>query len=120
MSKYILVIDDDEGIRDGLTALLQDEGYHVTAVENGKKALDILASGPFPAVIILDLMMPVMDGAQFCAERSKCPRISSIPVILLTASSLSNQTMTLPVSHWLRKPIEIENFLNLVQRESAA
>src|SRR5579862_4602951 len=65
----ILIVDDDPDIRDSLKEVLEDEGYEVNGVANGREALDYLRKSPRPCVILLDLMMPVMDGWQFRREQ---------------------------------------------------
>ena len=80
----ILIVDDDPDIRDSLKEVLEDEGYEVNGVANGREALDYLRKSPRPCVILLDLMMPVMDGWQFRKEqkqirRSPTSRSSSSP-----------------------------------------
>ena len=77
----ILVVDDDPDIRDSLREVLEDEGYDVSCVGNGREALDHLkAASPRPCVILLDLMMPVMDGWQFRKEQKQLePEIAEHP-----------------------------------------
>src|SRR5215510_8699670 len=64
-TQRVLVVDDDQDIRDALCELLRDEGYEAIAVANGEEALTYLKGGNLPCVILLDLMMPVMDGWEF-------------------------------------------------------
>src|SRR5205814_8831977 len=84
----ILVVDDDPDIRDSLREVLEDEGYDVSCVGNGREALDHLkAASPRPCVILLDLMMPVMDGWQFRREQKKLePELANIPLVVITAT----------------------------------
>jgi two-component system chemotaxis response regulator CheY len=79
----ILMVDDDPDIRDALRGILEDEGYSVEEAANGREALTLLEKVT-PCVILLDLMMPVMDGFQFLEAVSGTPR-ASLPVIVLTA-----------------------------------
>ena len=75
----ILVVDDDPDIRDSLREVLEDEGYEVACVGNGREALDHLkTANPRPCVILLDLMMPVMDGWQFRKEQKQDAEIAGI------------------------------------------
>lgn len=84
MHNKILVVDDDPNIREVLGVLLSSEGYDVTEAENGQMALDIVFSGANPDVVVLDIMMPDMDGIEVCRRiRQK----SSVPVLFLTAKS---------------------------------
>jgi len=82
----ILVVDDEEHIRRILKFQLERKGYDVICAENGKKGLQI-ARSKMPDLIILDLMMPLMDGFEVCAELKEEFRTSQIPIIMLTAKS---------------------------------
>jgi CheY-like chemotaxis protein len=82
----ILVVDDDLDIRETLADALETRGFDVIAAANGLEALKIIRSmATPPSVILLDLMMPVMDGYAFLEERKKDPRLSSIPLAIVTA-----------------------------------
>jgi CheY-like chemotaxis protein len=84
----ILVIDDDDGVREAMVSILQVMGYFVASAINGKEALDYLRDAATPDLIISDLAMPVMDGRQFRREQVKDPRLAKVPVdvdILLAA-----------------------------------
>ena len=82
----ILLVDDDDDIREALEELLSDAGHSIMTAGNGRQALDLLATEPLPALILLDVMMPVMDGYEFLHEQRKDARIAAIPVVVLTAS----------------------------------
>jgi CheY-like chemotaxis protein len=85
----LLVVDDDPAIRETLADLLQDEGYVVMTAINGKEALTRLRAGSArPCVILLDLMMPVMSGAEFYAEMRSDPALADIPVVVISAEPL--------------------------------
>jgi len=79
-------VDDDADIREALEELLADSGYSVMTAGNGRQALDLLADEPLPSVILLDMMMPVMDGYEFLEAQRNDQRLASIPVAVLTAS----------------------------------
>jgi CheY-like chemotaxis protein len=81
----VLVVDDDPDIREALTMLLEAEGFQAIAVANGREALDHIATHPHPCLIILDLMMPVMDGWQFLEAKRTCRRLDGVPVIVCSA-----------------------------------
>jgi CheY-like chemotaxis protein len=85
LSRTVFIVDDDRDIREDLGQLLRDEGFAVEAAWNGAEAMKRLQGGLRPDVIILDLMMPVMDGVTFRGELKKQTELSSIPVIGLTA-----------------------------------
>src|SRR5262245_54428513 len=82
----IMVVDDDVDIRDALSDMLDDFGHPVVTARNGREAIDQLQSDPLPSLILLDLMMPVMDGYEFLEAKRKDARIASIPVAILTAA----------------------------------
>ena len=83
----ILLVDDDADCREMLADLLSNEGYMVVSAANGRQALDYL-SGSTAALIILDLMMPVMSGWEFLAQQKRDDRVRSVPVVVVTGSRL--------------------------------
>ena len=107
----ILVVDDDDDIRDALVGLLRDAGHPVVEAMDGRQALE-LARSSLPRVILLDLMMPVMDGYEFLAERAKHDALVGIPVVVITASG----TRTVPGAHSvLHKPFNVDDLLDAVK-----
>jgi len=84
----VLIVDDDEGTRELLRRLVEAEGWKVSEAENGRVALDSLQTC-IPSLILLDLMMPVMDGGQFAVELRKNPEWRNIPVVVITGQDLS-------------------------------
>jgi CheY-like chemotaxis protein len=84
--QWILVADDDIDIREAVTEALELSGYQVVAVENGKSALEKLDAGLRPALILLDLMMPVMDGLSLLQTLRARPELAPLPVIVFTAA----------------------------------
>lgn len=103
----VLVVDDDRNAVDILNRLLQKEGFQVACATGGREALAILAAQPID-VVLLDVMMPEMDGFQVCAALRADDRIRDIPVILLTAKDDMEtrlEGMRLGVSEFLTKPI---------------
>jgi two-component system response regulator MprA len=81
----ILIVDDDADIRDSLQEFFEDEGFRVVTAANGAEALTRLRSGDVPAVIILDLLMPVMDGNEMYEQLQADPALSQLPVIVSTS-----------------------------------
>src|SRR5262245_15369306 len=81
----VLVIEDDADTREAVSDFLEREGFEVEAVENGHLALESLRSRDAPRFILLDMMMPVMDGWSFRRQQRADPQLSSIPVIVVTA-----------------------------------
>ena len=85
-ARRVLVIDDDDEVRDALAELLESEGFQVEKASNGREGLELLRHEPPPAVIVLDLLMPEMDGWQFCEEQASDPSIRGIPVLIVSAT----------------------------------
>jgi two-component system chemotaxis response regulator CheY len=84
-ARCVLVVDDERDLREGIAECLELEGYLVKQARNGREALD-LAAASTPAVILLDLMMPVMSGWQVMEALRTNPKLSAIPVIVISAS----------------------------------
>jgi len=82
----VLVVDDDADIREALVEALSIHGYKVAEATNGAEALSYLRTHDPPRVIILDLMMPIMDGWRFCEERGMDAVLAAIPVVVISAS----------------------------------
>ncbi|WP_437487430.1 response regulator [Sorangium sp. So ce1014] len=113
----ILVVEDDLDIRSILSQLLVFEGYDVDEASDGAEALAMLRKDPLPALILLDLMMPIMDGWQLRAELQRDPTLSSVPVVIVSADVRAEQEASrLRVAGLLKKPLQIEPLLELVHR----
>jgi CheY-like chemotaxis protein len=114
----LLLVEDDASIRSALGDMLEDEGFTVTTAVNGREALDVLHHGPPPEVIVLDLMMPVMDGWDFRAEQLKDPAIRETPVIVLTATGFSRRTIREQFGgvECLPKPLPTDDLLDTLRR----
>jgi CheY-like chemotaxis protein len=114
-SAAILVVDDDEFIREALCEALEVEGYRVTVAGNGAEALAKLGAD-LPNVILLDLMMPVMNGWQFRERQLADPRLSPIPVIVLSAHGHGAQAAAvLSSAAFLAKPFSLDHLLEAVE-----
>src|SRR4030081_2307893 len=101
----VLVVDDDPDIRETLRFVLEDAGYPVYTAENGKEALAILASAErLPGLILLDLMMPVMSGAEMLKAPKAVPALAQIPVTIFTASGAPMPPLA---SSMLKKPVDL-------------
>ena len=83
--RSILVVDDDPDVRDAIASVLGDEGYQVTSAGNGREALEQLRKRTRPSLILLDMVMPDMDGWNFRMELKKQPELAAIPVVILSA-----------------------------------
>ena len=120
-AKTILIIEDDADIRDALIGILGDEGYAATGVANGLEGLQYLRAKEAPALILLDLMMPVMNGWQFRAEQRGDPALASIPVVVISADgNVRTKASTIEAAGFLKKPIELEVLLRVVQQHCGA
>ena len=111
----ILLAENDQDLRDAMAGTLRKAGYSIEAVANGQEALEWLDGVPSPPkLLLIDLMMPVMDGWQFLDEQQKTPRNASIPVVVLSANgSFAGRSETIP---FLRKPVALKPLLAVVAR----
>ncbi len=115
--RKILVIEDDPDVRSMISILLGLEGYRVSTAENGREALDVLHGGVRPDLILVDLMMPVMNGWQFRAEQVRDPSIADIPAVVISGGDrVAEHTKALGAADYLRKPIDLDVLLATVQR----
>ena len=113
--RLVLVVDDDPDILQTLGLCLTSEGYRVLMAANGKEALDILES-EHPSVILLDLMMPVMDGWQFVQELEHRGR-RDVPLLILSADrSVQGHAQQLRANGHLAKPFDLDELLGKVQQ----
>jgi CheY-like chemotaxis protein len=116
-SKVVCVVDDDPDIRDVIEDVLEAEGYGVVTAENGAVALETLRHGKRPCLILLDLMMPVMDGWQFEEHRARDAALSGIPVIILSGAGRARvEAASKNVEGALTKPIALNTLLETVAR----
>jgi CheY-like chemotaxis protein len=110
----ILVVDDDDDTRSCLMAVLAEEGYEVHGASDGRDALRLL-NGPLePALVLLDLMMPVMNGWDVLTELAKVPRLAALPVVVLTAAGDPASMVGKLAKPLVRKPIDLALLLELV------
>ena len=117
--KRILIVEDAEPIAASMAELLHQEGYEVACAANGKEALAHLESTQvLPDLILLDLMMPQMDGYQFRAQQKQDPRLSHIPILLMTAGGdIQAKARELEARGYLRKPFkDVVTILTAIQR----
>ena len=120
-SDHILLVEDDFAIRETVADLLTGEGFEVTCAANGREALRQLGEAASqPGVILLDLMMPVMDGWQFRAAQRSDPRYATIPVVVVSADAGAEVAAAgLAPDAFLAKPFELERLLAVVGRYCA-
>lgn len=112
----ILIVDDDIDLRETMRDLLTDEGYSVAEASDGAVAMRYLLSHARPELILLDLMMPNMDGVQFRGEQTRHPELAKIPTVLLTASMHNEATRAARADLVLLKPVRLEPLLEVVAR----
>ena len=107
----VLIVEDDTEMRNTLAALLEKDGREVVTAGNGQEAFERLSDVPRPCLILLDLVMPRMDGWEFLRRQSADPLIAKIPTIVLSGS-----TLPAGAKHQLAKPIDVERLLALVNQ----
>jgi CheY-like chemotaxis protein len=111
----VLIVDDDFALRDALCAALEGEGFAVAAASNGQEALEYLRNGARPRLVLLDLMMPIMNGWEFRAEQRQDPELADIPVIVLSAFARSGDEELRGIEQFLRKPFQLADLLAAVR-----
>jgi carbon storage regulator CsrA len=115
--KHILVVEDDASTRETLTVLLEAQGYAVSRAANGQEALDLLRGTERPHLILLDLMMPVLSGWEFCSRRQQDPALASIPVVLFSgARDVGQKASGLGAASYLQKPLEPQALVETIRR----
>jgi CheY-like chemotaxis protein len=116
-SNQILIIEDDAEIREALKEILLFEGYSVESVKNGQEGIDYLRHSSPPFLILLDLMMPVMNGYQFLTHYQEDETLFKAPVIVLSADNTNPKKISsLPIKEFLKKPIELDHLLESVKQ----
>ncbi len=108
----VLVVEDDEDIREAIAQILREEGYEVALAENGQHALELLGEVERPCLLLVDLIMPEMDGWQLLQALSTHDRFATIPVVVMSAmphpTRLEGQTV-------VKKPIDLPIMLQIVR-----
>jgi CheY-like chemotaxis protein len=110
--KTVLVVDDEPDIRESLRDALEDEGYRVAVARNGREALETLPMLEKPVAIILDIIMPVMSGAEFYAAMQADPRFAETPVLISTSDASRAPSGVL----LMKKPIDLDRLLDTVAK----
>jgi chemotaxis family two-component system sensor histidine kinase/response regulator PixL len=114
------VVDDDADAREAMKSVLELHGYTVVTAADGSEAIERLRHGLTPCLILLDLMMPGMDGFEFVNEKRQDPRISAIPVVIYSGhNDAKSNAVRLGAEGYFQKPVEVQSLLNLVERYRA-
>ncbi len=117
LSKRVLLIEDDFLLRELVTMVLAGEGYMVASASNGEDAFQRLRHYEKPNLILLDLMMPGMDGWHFREEQKKDPQLASIPVVVISAlGDIEEKASSLGAAACLQKPVDAAKLLATVRR----
>jgi serine/threonine-protein kinase len=111
----VLVVEDDADIREQLVEIFEARGFQTWSAGNGQEALDLLARGVKPAVIVLDLLMPVMDGGEFLERQLADPVLAGVPVVVLTAQPRRAAELPAPVRSVLTKPLALPTLIRSIQ-----
>jgi CheY-like chemotaxis protein len=113
----VLLVEDDADVREEIADALTRGGYHVVEAAHGGDALEVLRrGGPRPQVILLDWMLPVMDGMTFLTQVASNPRYTGIPVVVLSAVAGMAKIPTLCVADVLAKPVRVRTLLDALAR----
>jgi len=110
----VLIVEDDADLRDMMAQLLNLEGFNAATVANGREALEYLQESDRPDVILLDLMMPVMDGWEFRRRQQADPSVCGVPVIVLSALD-PTRAADVNANAFLKKPLDFDRLLALVR-----
>lgn len=115
-SRTILIVEDDQAIREALAGALEDEGYKAFGMSNGSEAVEWLRTCELcPSLIIVDLMMPVMDGRALCAELKSDPELAAIPLVIMSADDrLAERSGELEADAYLKKPLDMPKLLSTI------
>lgn len=115
MRDGILIVEDDESIREILKTALEFEGYRVWVAANGQEGIEILSKGASVCLILLDLMMPVMDGWEFVDAMGKDSELSNIPVVVITAfGDLGGRPIR--AKEVVKKPVDLDYLFRVVKQ----
>jgi two-component system OmpR family response regulator len=113
---YVLIVDDDPAIRGLMAEALRSEGYDVDLAAHGAEALDAMRARR-PATVLLDLMMPVMDGFTFMEHCHREQLCDGVPILVISAvQDALNRVAELPVQATLAKPFDLDELVRLVSR----
>jgi CheY-like chemotaxis protein len=115
----VLVVEDDPDVREAISEALADSGFRAVTATDGRDALSYLRKrgAARPSLILLDLMMPVMDGFQFRTEQRSDPEVAEIPIVVISASGdITQAASSMAAAGVLRKPVRLPDLLAMVRR----
>ena len=112
MSRFVLIVDDDPNLLEVTRFVIESEGMAVETARNGQEALAVLRDHRLPGLVLLDLMMPVMNGWEFLNEVAKDPLLKAIPVVALTAAENAQAPGAVRI---LRKPMDLGALIQVVE-----
>jgi CheY-like chemotaxis protein len=110
----ILIVEDENDIRESLKEFLESENFSVATAVNGEDALQKLSNSSIPKLILLDLLMPVMNGMEFRRRQVRDQRIADVPVIIMSADNLTPDKAGDLGTKFLKKPMEIDSMLSMI------
>jgi CheY-like chemotaxis protein len=110
----VLIVEDDTDVREFMDVLLTTHGFETMTAANGREALERMRARR-PCLVLLDLMMPVMDGWQFRAEQLSEPALADVPVICVTAVAEHSERLERLQAPCLQKPVEFQTLLDVVE-----
>ena len=110
----VLVVEDDAECRSAVKEALEDSAFVVTEARDGKVALDEMTRGLHPALVILDLEMPVMSGYELLAIMDGYQRLSRLPVLIISGTPRSEFICGGPIVGFMAKPLDLNELLSTV------
>lgn len=112
----VVIVEDDPDIRESISGVLNEEGYETKAYANGREALEGLRSCRSPCLILLDIMMPVMNGWEFLKARSQLgDTLIATPVFVVSANATADEVRRSDAKGYIKKPIDVELLLKIVR-----
>src|SRR5262249_33833533 len=119
-ARHVLVVDDNAAVREVMAGALASQGYRASTAADGREALELLRRGPLPDLILLDLMMPGMDGWEFLRQRRHDAALAAVPVIIVSALDEDQaRAVALGVAGHLQKPVGVEELRAAGRRHTA-
>lgn len=123
LSGPVLIVEDDTDIREALQTYLELQGFDVRTASHGKEALEHLQRQPRPALILLDMSMPVMDGHRLLTTRKAQEALRAVPVVIISAGMAAMSARdralyaaTYDVAAFLKKPADPQSVVEAIER----